>query len=254
MGFGASIPVSGQTYTRKIDAQILAAVSGLASTAAKFSSDIRMLQAFGEVEEPFESEQVGSSAMAYKRNPMRSERIAALARFVIGLESNAHYTHSFQFFERTLDDSANRRLCIPESFLGTDAILLLMDNVARGLEVHPEVIARRVNEQIPFMSTEAIMMKAVRRGMDRQKVHESIRRHSVVAAKDARQNGAGELFQKLAGDSEIGMTLAELQEFGEASRFVGRAPQQVAEILRDVVQPLLGVAPSAPAESQELIV
>jgi adenylosuccinate lyase len=206
------------------------------------------------MEEPFESEQVGSSAMAYKRNPMRSERIAALARFVIGLESNANYTHSFQFFERTLDDSANRRLSIPESFLATDAILLLVGNVAGGLEVHPDVIARRVREQLPFMSTEAIMMKAVRRGMDRQTVHECIRRHSLAAAADARSNGEGHLFQRLANDRDLGMTIAELQEFNDAARFVGRAPQQVDEFLHAVVQPLLASAPAVPREEQEIVV
>jgi adenylosuccinate lyase len=254
MEFASSIPVSGQTYTRKIDAQILAAVSGLAASAAKFSSDVRMLQAFGEIEEPFESEQVGSSAMAYKRNPMRSERIAALARFVIGLESNANYTHSFQFFERTLDDSANRRLSIPESFLGTDAILLLMGNVANGLEVYPAVIKRRVDEQLAFMSTEAVIVQAVRRGKDRQEVHEIIRRHSMAAAQEIKRGGHGDLHGMLAADAKLGMSEAELRELADPHRFVGRASQQVDEFLSEVIRPLLASAERSPVGTPEITV
>src|SRR6185295_203418 len=182
MGFAASIPVSGQTYTRKIDAQVLGVVAGLAASAAKFSSDIRMLQAFGEIEEPFEKEQIGSSAMAYKRNPMRAERIASLARFVGSLEPNANQTHAVQYFERTLDDSANRRLVIPEAFLATDAILILMVNIASGLEVHPARIRRRLMDELPFMATEELIVKAVRDGGDRQEAHERIRKYSIDAA------------------------------------------------------------------------
>ncbi len=255
MGFSASIPVSGQTYTRKIDAQILAVVSGVAATAAKFSSDVRMLQAFGEVEEPFESEQIGSSAMAYKRNPMRSERIAGLARFVIGLENNANYTHSFQFFERTLDDSANRRLSIPESFLATDAVLLLMGNIAAGLEVHTAVIERRLEEQLPFMSTEAIMMRAVQSGKDRQDVHEIIRKHSMGATEANRKSGTGnDLFSRLASDRDLGMSLQDLRMLADPMRFVGRAPEQVDEFLRDVVNPILGASDGGEPEQQEITV
>ena len=183
MDFRASIPVSGQTYSRKIDAQVLSAVSGTAASAAKFASDIRLLQAFGEIEEPFEKEQIGSSAMAYKRNPMRSERINSLARFVLSLEANANETHSVQYFERTLDDSANRRLVIPESFLAADAILMLMTNVTSGLEVHPARIRARLAEELPFMATEELLVRAVRAGGDRQEAHEVIRRHSVEAAR-----------------------------------------------------------------------
>lgn len=164
MGFAKAMPVTGQTYSRKVDAQVLGVVAGIAASASKFSGDIRMLQAFGELEEPFESQQIGSSAMAYKRNPMRSERIAALARFVLSLEPNANQTHAVQYFERTLDDSANRRLAIPEAFLATDAILVLMRNVARGLEVHPARIRRRLDEELPFMATEELIVRFVRAG------------------------------------------------------------------------------------------
>ena len=254
MKFAASIPVSGQTYTRKVDAQILATIAGIAATAGKFSSDVRMLQAFNEIEEPFEREQIGSSAMAYKRNPMRSERIAALARFVIGLEANANYTHSVQFFERTLDDSANRRLVIPESFLAADAILLLMMNVSAGLEVHQEVIKRRVAEQIPFMATEAIMMHAVQKGKDRQNVHEIIRRHSMATTSDVRRGGDGDLFSRLANDKELGMSLDELRAMGDPSRFVGRAPEQVDEFIEQVVQRILSSSEFVVAEAGEITV
>src|SRR5687768_11034952 len=187
--FPTSIPVSGQTYSRKLDAQVLGVVSGIAASAAKFSADIRMLQAFGEIEEPFESEQIGSSAMAYKRNPMRSERIASLARFVGSLETNANQTHGVQFFERTLDDSANRRLVIPESFLATDAILVLMANIASGLEVHRARIRRRIADELPFMATEELIVRAVRAGGDRQAAHEVIRRHSIAAARAMKDGG-----------------------------------------------------------------
>ena len=189
MGFARSIPVSGQTYSRKVDAQVLGVVAGVASSAMKFSGAVRVLQSVGEIEEPFEVEQIGSSAMAYKRNPMRSERIASLARFVITLEPNANLTHGVQFFERTLDDSANRRLVIPESFLATDAILILMENIASGLEVHPARIRRRLEDELPFMATEELIVRAVRAGGDRQVAHERIRRHSIEAAR-AMKNGA----------------------------------------------------------------
>src|SRR5829696_1857636 len=190
MDFTHSLSVTGQTYTRKLDAQVLGVVSGVAASAAKFASDIRILQAFGEIEEPFETEQIGSSAMAYKRNPMRSERINALARFVQSLEPNANQTHAVQLFERTLDDSANRRLAIPESFLATDAILVLLTNIAAGLEVHPARIRRRVDDELPFMATEEIMVRVVRAGGDRQAIHEVIRRHSVEAARAMKDGGA----------------------------------------------------------------
>lgn len=244
LGFASTIPVSGQTYSRKIDAQVLGAVSGLAASAAKFASDMRMLQAFGEIEEPFEKEQIGSSAMAYKRNPMRAERINALARFVLSIETNANETHAVQYFERTLDDSANRRLALPESFLATDAILVLYENVAGGLEVHPARIARRVRDELPFMATEEIIVRAVRAGGDRQAIHEVIRRHSVAASR-ALKDGESErndLLARLAGDAEfraLGISTADLEATTEPRRFVGRAPQQVDEFLAEVVEPLL---------------
>lgn len=240
IGFSASIPVSGQTYSRKLDAQVLAVVAGIAASAAKFSADIRMLQAFGEIEEPFETEQIGSSAMAYKRNPMRSERIASLARFVISLEENANHTHSVQFFERTLDDSANRRLSIPESFLAVDAILVLMENVAAGLEVHPARIRRRLDDELPFMATEELIVRDVQRGGDRQEVHERIRRHSIAAARAIKDGApANDFLERLAADPETGATLQELRASIDPVRFVGRAAEQVDEFLAEVVDPLL---------------
>ena len=198
MDFELRFAVTGQTYTRKLDAQVLGVVAGVAATAAKFSGDIRMLQAFGEVEEPFETEQIGSSAMAYKRNPMRAERIASLARFVGSLEPNANQTHAVQYFERTLDDSANRRLVIPESFLATDAILILMGNITRGLEVHPARIRQRVNDELPFMATEELIVRAVRAGGDRQEAHEIIRQHSIAAARAVKHEGvANDMLERL---------------------------------------------------------
>jgi adenylosuccinate lyase len=243
MDFTASLPVTGQTYTRKIDAAVLAVVSGIAATAAKFSGDIRLLQAFGEIEEPFETEQIGSSAMAYKRNPMRSERIASLARFVISLESNANHTHSVQYFERTLDDSANRRLSIPESFLATDAILILMANVASGLEVHPARIRRRIADELPFMATEELIVRAVQAGGDRQEAHEVIRRHSIAAAR-AVKDGApdNDMLRRLAADPEFPASVEDLQGALDPSQFVGRAPEQVDEFLNEVVRPVLANA------------
>ncbi len=240
MGFTMSIPVSGQTYSRKIDAQVLGVVAGISATASKFSGDIRMLQAFGEIEEPFEKHQIGSSAMAYKRNPMRSERIAALARFVLSLEPNANQTHAVQYFERTLDDSANRRLAIPESFLATDAILMLMQNVSRGLEVHPARIRRRVNDELPFMATEELIVRFVRAGGDRQIAHELIRGHSIEAAR-AVKDGAerNDMLERLAADPAFGIPLEDLQAAADPVRFVGRAPEQVDEFLADHVAPWL---------------
>lgn len=244
MGFSHSIPVSGQTYSRKIDAQVLDVVAGIAASASKFSGDMRMLQAFGEMEEPFEKEQIGSSAMAYKRNPMRSERIAALARFVLSLEPNANQTHAVQYFERTLDDSANRRLVIPESFLATDAILILMQNVTRGLEVHPARVRRRVDDELPFMATEELIVRFVRAGGDRQVAHELIRGHSMEASA-AVKGGAirNDMLERLAADPAFGVPLEDLQAAAEPSRYVGRAPAQVDEFLKETVQPWLDTQP-----------
>ncbi|HEY4129286.1 MAG TPA: adenylosuccinate lyase [Gemmatimonadaceae bacterium] len=243
MGFDASIPVSGQTYSRKVDAQVLGVVAGLASSAMKFSGDIRVLQSVGEIEEPFEKEQIGSSAMAYKRNPMRSERIASLGRFVITLEPNGNLTHGVQFFERTLDDSANRRLVLAESFLATDAILILMENVASGLEVHPARIRRRLRDELPFMATEELIVRAVRAGGDRQVAHERIRQHSIAAAR-AMKDGAerNDMLDRLSGDTEFGVSFADLESALDPNRFVGRAPEQVDEFLDEIIDPILASA------------
>jgi adenylosuccinate lyase len=252
MDFTHSLSVTGQTYTRKIDAQVLGVVAGVATSAAKFSSDMRMLQAFGEIEEPFEKEQIGSSAMAYKRNPMRAERIASLARFVGSLEPNANQTHSVQYFERTLDDSANRRLVIPESFLATDAILILMANITGGLEVHPARIRQRVNDELPFMATEELIVRAVRAGGDRQAAHEVIRRHSVAAARAMKDNGArNDMLERLAADPEYGVAIGDLREALDPHRFIGRSAAQVDEFIEDVVEPLL--AGSAAVEVQDTV-
>ncbi len=246
MGFEIVLPVTGQTYSRKLDAAVLSAVAGVASSAAKLSADVRMLQAFGEIEEPFESDQIGSSAMAYKRNPMRSERIASLARFVLSLEPNANQTHSVQFLERTLDDSANRRLVIPESFLATDAILILAHNVASGLVVNREAIRRRVDAELPFMSTEKIITRAVAAGKDRQDVHETIRKHSMAALQSMRESGgANDLLDRLGADKSLGMPAAELRRDLQPETFTGRAAEQVEDFLREVVSPLLAESSSS---------
>jgi adenylosuccinate lyase len=251
MDFGGSLPVSGQTYTRKIDAGVLNAVSGIAASAAKFASDIRMLQSFGEMEEPFEREQIGSSAMAYKRNPMRSERINSLSRFILSLESNANQTHSVQYFERTLDDSANRRLAIPESFLAADAVLILMVNIASALEVHPARIRQRVNAELPFMATEKIIVEAVSAGGDRQTAHEVIRRHSIDAARALKDGAPGnDLIERLAKDSELGMSREQLDLAADPSRYVGRAPEQVDEFLAEVIDPILAGSTAIPTEEE----
>jgi adenylosuccinate lyase len=240
MGFDHSLPVTGQTYSRKIDAQVLAVVAGVATSAAKFASDVRMLQSFGEMSEPFESSQIGSSAMAYKRNPMRSERISSLARFVGSLEPNANQTHAVQYFERTLDDSANRRLVIPESFLATDAILLLMQNVAAGLEVHRARVRQRIMDELPFMATEQLIVRAVEAGGDRQEAHEVIRRHSVAAANGMKNDGStNDLFERLAADPAFPVGLDDIQAAADPVRFIGRAPQQVDEFLDEVAGPIL---------------
>ena len=240
IGFQSAIPVSGQTYTRKLDAQVLGVVAGIASSASKFSGDLRVLQSVGEIEEPFEEEQIGSSAMAYKRNPMRAERISSLARFVMLLEPNANLTHSVQFFERTLDDSANRRLTIPEAFLATDAILILMGNIVAGLEVHPARIRRRLMDELPFMATEELIVRAVKAGGDRQEVHERIRQHSIAAARAVKHEGkANDLLERLAADESFHVSIDDLAAVLEPSRFIGRAPEQVADFLTEVVAPLL---------------
>ncbi|GAC1516386.1 MAG: adenylosuccinate lyase [Gemmatimonadaceae bacterium] len=246
MGFRTALAVTGQTYSRKLDAQVMSVVSGIAASASKFASDIRMLQSFGEIEEPFENEQIGSSAMAYKRNPMRAERINSLARFVIELQGNANHTHAVQYFERTLDDSANRRLTIPEAFLATDAVLLLAGSVASGLEVHPARIRRRIDDELPFMATEELIVRAVQAGGDRQDAHETIRRHSILAAR-ALKDGAprNDLLQRLAADPSFQGASGDLSRPLDARRFIGRADRQVDDFLEEVLAPLLAGAPDA---------
>jgi adenylosuccinate lyase len=251
MGFKAPIAVSGQTYTRKVDAGVLSVVSGIAASAAKFAGDIRMLQSFGEIEEPFESGQIGSSAMAYKRNPMRAERINSLARFALSLDGNANQTHSVQYFERTLDDSANRRLVIPEAFLAADAVLILMSNIVGGLEVHPARIRQRVNAELPFMATEKLMVEAVEAGGNRQEVHEVIRRHSMESARAMKDGAAtNDLFDRLSGDPELGLSPQSLKLASDPGRYTGRAAQQVDDFLSDVIEPVLSGSQVAPTDEE----
>jgi adenylosuccinate lyase len=214
-------------------------LSGIAQSGHKFSSDIRLLQSVGEMEEPFETEQVGSSAMAYKRNPMRSERMAGLARYVMTTALNAPLTAATQWFERTLDDSANRRLVLPETFLATDAVLRLYLNVVRGLTVSPAVIARRVQQELPFMATEALLMAGVKAGGDRQILHERIRVHAMAAAQMVKEGGANDLIERVVADPLFGAVQLDLPALLAPQRFVGRAPQQVEDYLTTVVYPLL---------------
>jgi adenylosuccinate lyase len=225
---------------------VLGGVAGVGASAATFSRDVRRLPSFGEMGERFGWGAIGSSAMAYKRNPMRAERIASLARFVASLEPNANQTHAVQYCERTLDVSANRRLVIPEAFLATDAILILMVNIASGLEVHPARIRQRVADELPFMATEELILRAVRAGGDRQAAHEVIRRHSVAAARSMKDGGGrNDMLERLAADPEYGVAIADLRAALQPARFVGRAPAQVDEFLAEVVEPLLAGAASA---------
>jgi adenylosuccinate lyase len=243
MGFDRLYPVTGQTYTRKSDYAFLAALAGVATSASKFANDMRLLQHLKEIEEPYEDEQIGSSAMAYKRNPMRAERINALARHVIALTLNPAMTASTQWLERTLDDSANRRIAIPEAYLGTDAVLLLMQNVSTGLVVRPAVIRRHLEEELPFMVTEALLMRAVRRGGDRQALHERIRRHSVAAANRVKdEGGTNDLVERIIGDADFGLTRDEVLETLDPARHTGRSTEQVEIFLREHVRPLLDAA------------
>ena len=240
MGYASCFPVSGQTYPRKLDAAILSTLSGIAQSAAKFSNDIRLLQHLKEVEEPFEKHQIGSSAMAYKRNPMRSERIASLARYVVADALNPAMTASTQWFERTLDDSANKRISVAEGFLAVDAILSLVVNVVDGLVVNTAVIDRDLRRELPFMATENIMMDCVKRGGDRQELHEAIRTHSMEAARRVKRgDGVNDLLERIAGDATFGVTLEDLQSVLEPRRYVGRAPEQTREFLASEVAPVL---------------
>ena len=240
MGFLERFGVTGQTYTRKVDAQILGSLAGVAASASKMGNDLRLLANLREVEEPFEDEQIGSSAMPYKRNPMRAERICAMARHVIALAQDPQYTAATQWLERTLDDSANRRLSIPDSFLALDGILVLVENVSSGLVVNPGVIRRNLEVHLPFMAAETILMHASSAGGDRQELHERIRRHSMEAAGRMKNEGAeADLLERIAGDDSFGMTLADLREIADPARFVGRAPEQVDRFLAEWVQPAL---------------
>ncbi len=240
MGFSRRYPVSGQTYPRKVDFQVQAALAGVATSLSKYGHDLRLLAHLREVEEPFEAEQIGSSAMPYKRNPMRAERICALTRHVITLAVDPAVTAATQWLERTLDDSANRRLSIPDAFLALDGALVLAENVSRGLVVHPQVIRRNLAEHLPFMATETILMRAVQRGGDRQELHERIRRHALEAARRMKEEGApADLLERIADDEAFGLDRAELEELVDARRFVGRAPKQVDAFLEDHVDPLL---------------
>ncbi|MCD8097204.1 MAG: adenylosuccinate lyase [Lachnospiraceae bacterium] len=240
MGFEKCVPVSGQTYSRKTDTRVLNVLAGIAASAHKMSNDIRLLQHLKEVEEPFEKSQIGSSAMAYKRNPMRSERIASLSRYVMVDALNPAITSATQWFERTLDDSANKRLSIPEGFLAVDGILDLCLNVVDGLVVYPKVIEKRLRSELPFMATENIMMDAVKAGGDRQELHEKIRTLSMEAGRNVKVEGKeNNLLELIAEDPSFNLSLEELEACMEPSRYVGRAPLQVENFLREVVNPIL---------------
>ncbi len=240
VGFKEVIPVSGQTYSRKQDSRILNVLSAVAQSAYKFSNDMRLLASLKELEEPFEKTQIGSSAMAYKRNPMRSERISSLARYVIVDALNPAITASTQWFERTLDDSANRRISIPEAFLAVDSILNIYQNIADGIVVYPKIIERRLMEELPFMATENIMMEAVKRGGDRQELHERIRVHSMEAARQVKEFGnANDLLERISGDPAFGLKAEELNHMLNPIHYIGRSSEQVDEFVNEHVNPLL---------------
>ncbi len=238
MGYQGCFSVSGQTYSRKLDSQIVNILAGIAQSASKFSNDIRLLQHLKEVEEPFEKNQIGSSAMAYKRNPMRSERIGSLSRYVMVDVLNTYFTTATQWFERTLDDSANKRLSVPEAFLAIDAVLNLYANVADGLVVYPKVIEQRLKKELPFMATENIMMDAVKkRGADRQVLHEKIREHSMAASRVVKvEGGENDLLERIANDEAFGVTLEELESILQPEKYTGRAEQQTIDFLENDVK------------------
>jgi len=240
MGFAACFPVTGQTYPRKQDAQVLDCLSGIAQACAKMANDLRLLQHENELLEPFESEQIGSSAMAYKRNPMRAERIGALARFVISLQQNGAQTAASQWLERTLDDSANRRLVLPEAFLAVDAILILAENIAAGLEVREEIVKKHVAEQMPFMATERWLMLGVEAGGDRQELHEVVRKHSLAAADATAKGSANDLMERLGKDPAFAkLDAKQLKAELDPARYVGRSPEQVDDFLNEYLRPLV---------------
>ena len=255
MGFDSSIALSGQTYTRKVDFFVLSVLSGIAQSCYKMAGDIRLLANLKEIEEPFGKNQVGSSAMAYKRNPMRSERVCSLSRYLMSLPVNCAMTHSTQWFERTLDDSANRRIVLGEAFLTADVILSLIANIADGIQVWPKVIAAHINAELPFMATENILMEAVRAGGDRQDLHEAIRTHSMEASKVVKAEGKpNDLIERLAKDPLFAKVAPMFKDILDPQLFIGRAPQQVADYLTNTVRPLIAElsAKTGPAAEDEI--
>ena len=255
MGFSACYPVSGQTYSRKLDYQVLSALAGIAESCSKFSNDIRILASFKEIEEPFEKKQIGSSAMPYKRNPMRAERITSLSRYVMIDSLNAAFTAGTQWFERTLDDSANKRISVAEGFLAVDAILNIMLNVTSGLVVYDKVIRQRVMRELPFMATENIMMQAVKKGGNRQELHEQIRLHSIAAGKVVKEEGGeNDLVQRIANDPMFMITEEEILATLAPESFTGRSSEQVDEFIADFVKPVLEANKDVLGEKAELSV
>lgn len=240
LGFQKVVAVSGQTYTRKIDFMVLSMLSGIGQSVHKMTNDIRLLQHLKEVEEPFETKQIGSSAMAYKRNPMRSERAASLARFVINCIGNTADTASTQWFERTLDDSANRRIVLPQAFMATDSILDICRNISTGLVVHEKVITQHIMNEIPFMATENILMEAVKKGGDRQELHEKIREHSMAAGSRVKEEGLNnDLLERIAGDDTFGLTLADIKDLLKPAEYIGRAAEQTQELIEEHIMPII---------------
>ncbi|WP_044975653.1 adenylosuccinate lyase [Ruminococcus sp. HUN007] len=253
MGFDGVVPVSGQTYSRKVDSQIIATLSGLAQSASKFSNDMRILQSFKEMEEPFEKGQIGSSAMAYKRNPMRCERITSLARYLIIDSLNPAFTAGTQWFERTLDDSANKRISVAEGFLAADAILNILINVTSSLVVYPKIIRRRIMAELPFMATENIMMNAVKKGGDRQALHERIREYSMVAGKHVKEEGLeNDLCDMILKDEMFMITKEELDAILKPENFTGRSSEQVTEFIETCVKPVLDAHSDETGETAEI--
>ncbi|MCQ2469219.1 MAG: adenylosuccinate lyase [Ruminococcus sp.] len=253
MGFDSVVPVSGQTYSRKVDSQVLSVLSGIAQTCSKFSNDLRILQSFEEMEEPREKSQIGSSAMAYKRNPMRCERITSLARYVMIDVLNPAFTAGTQWFERTLDDSANKRIAVAEAFLGVDAILNIMMNVTDGMVVYPEIVRRRLMAKLPFMATENIMMDAVKKGGNRQELHERIREYSMIAAEQIKIYGKdSNLCELIVNDPMFMITKDELDAILKPENFIGRSPQQVEEFLAECIKPVLEANKDILGESFEM--
>ena len=249
MGFDKKFIITGQTYTRKLDSRIMGALSSLAQSAHKTTNDIRLLQNLKEIEEPFEKSQIGSSAMAYKRNPMRSERVASLSKYIMSLYSSTAMTSATQWFERTLDDSANKRLALPEAFLAADAVLIILNNIFDGLVVYPKQIEKRLKSEIPFMATENIIMNAVKKGGDRQELHERIRKLSMEAGRNVKELGLeNNLLELIASDKAFALGMDELNRMTDPSLYVGRAPGQVIEFIENIVDPLIKELKSEPQD------